>query len=149
MVFLGSTRVAGAPKPTRLGARVARHCVSALEARGGQPSQGSSTSSSVVLVDPLEYFDAQQQHCQHEFRPIFSYRKSETPPKLAKLAQLIVEADGFCMTSPEYNHSMSPALSNMLNHFPASSFAFKPSLIVSYSAGQWGGARAVSAFSHD
>lgn len=46
------------------------------------------------------------------------------------------------MVSPEYNHSMSPALSHLLNHFPSSSFSFKPSAIVTYSAGQWGGARA-------
>jgi len=46
------------------------------------------------------------------------------------------------MVSPEYNHSMSPALADLLNHFGASLFAYKPSAIVTYSAGQWGGARA-------
>ncbi len=46
------------------------------------------------------------------------------------------------MVSPEYNHSMSPALAHLLNHFGSSLFAFKPSAIVTYSAGQWGGTRA-------
>ncbi len=46
------------------------------------------------------------------------------------------------MVSSEYNHSMSPALAHLLNHFGASLFALKPSAIVTYSAGQWGGARA-------
>ncbi|MFP7721446.1 NADPH-dependent FMN reductase [Lysobacter sp. A3-1-A15] len=46
------------------------------------------------------------------------------------------------MVSPEYNHSMSPASSDLLNHFPGSAFAFKPSLIATYSSGQWGGTRA-------
>ena len=46
------------------------------------------------------------------------------------------------MVSPEYNHSMSPALADLLNHFGSSLFSYKPSAIVTYSAGQWGGARA-------
>lgn len=46
------------------------------------------------------------------------------------------------MVSPEYNHAMSPALADLLNHFGSSLFAYKPSAIVTYSAGQWGGARA-------
>jgi NAD(P)H-dependent FMN reductase len=46
------------------------------------------------------------------------------------------------MISPEYNHSMSPALANLLNHFGSSLFSYKPSAIVTYSAGQWGGMRA-------
>lgn len=46
------------------------------------------------------------------------------------------------MVSPEYNHAMSPALANLLNHFGSSLFAYKPSAIVTYSAGQWGGLRA-------
>ena len=54
----------------------------------------------------------------------------------------IAAADGFVMVSPEYNHSMSPALADMLNHFGSGLFSFKPSAIVTYSAGQWGGARA-------
>ncbi|HAD49098.1 MAG TPA: NADPH-dependent oxidoreductase, partial [Idiomarina sp.] len=34
------------------------------------------------------------------------------------------------------------ALANLLNHFGASLYSYKPSAIVTYSAGQWGGARA-------
>ena len=37
---------------------------------------------------------------------------------------------------------MSPALANLLNHFGASLYSYKPSAIVTYSAGQWGGTRA-------
>lgn len=36
---------------------------------------------------------------------------------------------------------MSPALANLLNHFGSSLFSYKPSAIVIYSAGQWGGMR--------
>ena len=49
------------------------------------------------------------------------------------------------MLSPEYNHSLSPALSHLLNHFGSSSYSYKPSLIVTYCQGQWGGARAAMA----
>jgi hypothetical protein len=36
----------------------------------------------------------------------------------------------------------SPALAHLLNHFGSSLFSYKPSAIVTYSAGQWGGTRA-------
>lgn len=76
------------------------------------------------------------------FKPVFAFAAKEKPPALAKLECLIIEADAFVMVSPEYNHSMSPALSDLLNHFPSSAFSFKPSLIATYSSGQWGGTRA-------
>lgn len=37
---------------------------------------------------------------------------------------------------------MSPALLHLLNHFGSSHFSYKPSVIATYSAGQWGGVRA-------
>src|SRR5699024_1908029 len=58
---------------------------------------------------------------------------------------MIREADAYVMVSPEYNHSLSPALAHLLNHFGSSLYAYKPSLIVTYSAGQWGGVRAAVA----
>ena len=53
-----------------------------------------------------------------------------------ELAGKIAAADGYIMVSPEYNHSMSPALAHRLNHFG------------SYAAGQWGRTRAEAAGSH-
>ena len=38
--------------------------------------------------------------------------------------------------SPEYNRSAPPALTNFLDHFPPSSFSFKPTAIFTYSIGQ-------------
>jgi len=46
------------------------------------------------------------------------------------------------MVSPEYNHAMGPALAHLVDHFGNSLFSFKLSAIVTYSSGQWGGARA-------
>ena len=76
------------------------------------------------------------------FKPHFAYAKGRAPAALEGLARDIAGADGYVMVSPEYNHSMSPALMDLLNHFGASHFAYKPSVIATYSAGQWGGARA-------
>jgi NAD(P)H-dependent FMN reductase len=88
------------------------------------------------LIDALDY------PMEAVFKPHFSYPKSKAPPALNTLAEKIASADGYIMVSPEYNHSMSPALANLLNHFGSSLFSYKPSAIVTYSAGQWGGMRA-------
>jgi len=126
LVFLGSARASTPPHPARLGLRVARACVGQLQ----------ETGHTVTLIDPLEV------PLNPVFTPHFSCAAGKAPAPLQTLAQQIAGADGYVMISPEYNHSMSPALSNLLNHFGSSLFAFKPSAIVTYSAGQWGGARA-------
>jgi len=45
------------------------------------------------------------------------------------------------LVTAEYNHSIPPALKNMLDHF-TSEFAYKASGIISYSDGAYGGVRA-------
>ena len=75
-------------------------------------------------------------------KPHFAYARGRAPPVLEELAEHISDSDAFVMITPEYNHAPSPALLNTLNHFGSSLFAFKPSAIVSYSQGQWGGVRA-------
>lgn len=126
LVFLGSERDSTPPHPARLGLRVARSCNDWLELAGHD----------TTLIDPLEVAPP------HPFKPQFSYATGKAPVPLQMLADQIADADGYVMVSPEYNHSMSPALAHLLNHFGSSLFSFKPSLIVTYSAGQWGGARA-------
>ncbi|ASP32110.1 NADPH-dependent FMN reductase [Labrenzia sp. VG12] len=126
LVFLGSERDSTPPRPARLGLRVAKACERRL----------SATGTDTHLVDPLE-IDLPQ-----PFKPQFAYAKGKAPDQLDDLARQIMEADGYVMVSPEYNHSMSPALAHLLNHFGSSLFSYKPSAIVTYSAGQWGGARA-------
>lgn len=76
------------------------------------------------------------------FKPHFAYAPGKVPQPLDTLAQKIAQADAYVMVSPEYNHAMSPALMDLLNHFGSSLFSFKPSVIVTYSAGQWGGMHA-------
>jgi len=128
LVFLGTVRDSTPPKPARLGARVAEACMACLTSR--------FDAHEVELIDALDY------PLDSAFKPHFAYPKSKAPSTLNKLAEKIASADGFIVISPEYNHSMSPALANLLNHFGSSLFAYKPSAIVTYSAGQWGGTRA-------
>jgi chromate reductase, NAD(P)H dehydrogenase (quinone) len=125
LVFLGSVRESTPPKPARLGLRVARACMTQL-----------SNKHDIILIDPLEM------SLSKPFKPHFSYAEKKAPLELENLARSIEAADGYVMISPEYNHSMSPALSDLLNHFGSSLFSYKPSAIVTYSAGQWGGVRA-------
>lgn len=123
LVFLGTVRDSTPPKPARLGFRVAQACLKCLE--------GRYEDHQFELVDALDYpFD-------HIFKPHFAYPRSKAPDELNTLADKIAAADGYIMISPEYNHSLSPALAHLLNHFGSSLFSYKPSAIVTYSAGQW------------
>jgi len=78
-------------------------------------------------------------------KPEFCYPRKDVPEKLEQFKQIFVEADAYVCITPEYNHAPSPGLLNVLNHFGSSVFSFKPSAIVSYSGGQWGGTRAAMA----
>lgn len=125
LVFLGTVRDSTPPNPPRLGLRVAKACASYYQ---GDPA--------TELIDPLDF------DIELIFKPYFAYARTKAPTHLRSLAEKIEAADGYVMVSPEYNHSMSPALSHLLNHFGSSIFSYKPSAIVTYSAGQWGGTRA-------
>ena len=46
------------------------------------------------------------------------------------------------LVSAEYNHCLPPALTNLVAHFPGSSFKYRPAGIVCYSMGPFGGQRA-------
>lgn len=128
LIFLGSVRKSTPPKPARLGKRVAKACERCLLEHYSEHE--------VELIDPLDY------DLDPIFKPHFAYAQGDAPESLNALAAKIKTSDGFVMVSPEYNHSMSPALANLLNHFGSSLFGYKPSAIVTYSAGQWGGVRA-------
>ena len=61
------------------------------------------------------------------------------------MANKIREADCYLIVTAEYNHSLPPALSSMMGHFGGSCYGFKPSGIVTYSPGPYGGSRAAVA----
>lgn len=121
VVILGSVREG------RQGIKAARFIVNALKKR----------KHSVTLVDPEEYELPLLKKMYKQ------YEKGKAPRKLEKLAKLFRSADAFVIVTAEYNHSPPPALMNLLDHFLEEYF-FRPSAIVSYSAGIFGGVRAAS-----
>jgi NAD(P)H-dependent FMN reductase len=89
----------------------------------------------VTMVDPIELRLPLLDRMYKE------YSKGQAPEGLERLATLYRAADAFVVVSAEYNHSVPPALSNLLDHFLEEYF-FRPSAIVCYSNGNYGGVRA-------
>ncbi|KAK9490095.1 flavoprotein-like protein [Lipomyces doorenjongii] len=119
VVFYGSVRSA------REGIKAARFVTNRCRTRGHD----------VSFIDPVEYSLPLIDKMYKEYRP------GEVPDVLQRLANLIVAADAYIVVSGEYNHTVPPALSNTLDYFLEEYF-WKPSAIVCYSAGAYGGVRA-------
>jgi len=115
----------GSVRPARKGILAANYLKKQVEARGHQ----------VHFIDPLEYKLPLLEKMYKE------YKEGEAPENLEKIASMLKKADGYIIVTGEYNHSIPPALKNMLDHFQKEYF-FKPSAIASYSAGRFGGVRA-------
>jgi NAD(P)H-dependent FMN reductase len=118
-VILGSVR------SERLGLRAARFIIRQLVERGAE----------APLVDALELKLPMLDRMYKE------YPEGEAPEQIERLASLFRSADAFVIVSAEYNHSIPPGLSNTLDHFLEEYF-WRPSAIVCYSAGRFGGVRA-------
>jgi NAD(P)H-dependent FMN reductase len=119
VVFYGSVRTA------RQGVKAARFVVNQCKSRGHE----------VHLIDPVEYPLPLIDKMYKE------YKAGEAPELLQRVAKLVAAADAYVIVSGEYNHTVPPALSNMLDYFLEEYFR-KPSAIVCYSAGSFGGVRA-------
>jgi NAD(P)H-dependent FMN reductase len=118
-VLLGSVR------PERQALRAGRMVTEALRSAGHE----------AVIVDPLELRLPLLERTYSE------YDKGQAPAGLDALAALYRRADGFVIVSGEYNHGVPPALKNLLDYFLEEYF-WRPSGIVCYSSGQFGGVRA-------
>lgn len=114
----------GSVRSTRQGIRAAYYLKKKLEARSIQ----------VDLIDPLEYSLPLLDKMYKE------YDTGQAPENMGKVANIFAHADGFLILSGEYNHSVPPALKNILDHFQ-SEYLFKPAAIAGYSAGIFGGMR--------
>jgi NAD(P)H-dependent FMN reductase len=115
----------GSVRRNRQGIKAARFVANQCRERGHE----------VALIDPIE-----------EQLPLLDlmykeYARGEAPDVLERLAGRIRAADAFIIVTGEYNHSIPPALSNLLDHFLEEYF-WRPSAIVCYSAGSFGGVRA-------
>lgn len=64
----------------------------------------------------------------------------KAPAALRPLAERMMEADAYILLSPEYNGSYSPAMKNLLDHFPKRHH--KPFAVATASPGAMGGMRA-------
>lgn len=118
----------GSVRHHRQGIRAARFITAQCRERGHD----------VAFIDPLEYRLPLLDRMYKE------YDKGEAPEMLERLARIVRVADAYIVVTAEYNHLPPPALVNILDHFLEEYF-WKPSGIVSYSAGSFGGVRAAVA----
>ena len=116
----------GSERRERQGIKAARFVVGKLEARGHRTALVDSREKSLPMLD-LMYKE---------------YETGEAPPVMRSIAKTLDDADGFVVVTAEYNHSVPAALKNLLDHFQ-SEYLYKPSAIVTYSAGPFGGVRSL------
>jgi NAD(P)H-dependent FMN reductase len=123
---LNTAVIYGSARRDRQGIKAARFVVRKLQQRDHE----------VTLIDSAE----------HEF-PFLDlmykeYEDGKAPAAMEEVAGALRSADGFVVVSAEYNHSIPAALKNLLDHYQ-SEYLYKPSAIVTYSAGPFGGVRAL------
>ena len=116
----------GSARSSRQGIKAARFVVNKLEDRG----------HTVTLIDTQNYDLPLLDRMYKE------YDAEDAPESMTEIAAALIAADGFVVISAEYNHSVPAALKNLLDHFQ-SEYLYKPSAIVTYSAGPFGGVRAL------
>ena len=123
---LNTAVIYGSARRGRQGIKAARFVVRKLEER----------THDVTLIDSEKY-DLPMLDWMYK-----EYESVQAPETMQKLAEILSAADGFIIVSAEYNHSIPGALKNLLDHFQ-SEYLYKPSGIVTYSAGPFGGVRAL------
>ena len=115
----------GSVRADRQGIKAARFVATTCRDRG----------LDVTLIDPME---AKLPLLERMYK---EYPDGQAPEILETLAATLRAADAFIVVSGEYNHSIPPALTNLMDHFLEEYF-WRPSGIVCYSAGAFGGVRA-------
>jgi NAD(P)H-dependent FMN reductase len=115
----------GSVREARAGIRLVHFLDAALRRRG----------HTISIVDAAEYRLPLLDRMYKE------YEQGTAPRVLEELAEIYRRTDAFAIVSGEYNHGIPPALKNLLDHF-LDEYFFRPSAIVCYSAGQFGGVRA-------
>mmetsp|Transcript_9315 Transcript_9315/g.19940 ORF Transcript_9315/g.19940 Transcript_9315/m.19940 type:complete len:226 (-) Transcript_9315:145-822(-) len=150
VVFFGSARDVTPPwgGDSRLGDRIMGWVTSTLACRNGSLGSDKITHD-VSIIDPLEVFGkdgALSGFSGGELRsPVFMMKPDDIPQATKELADTIKNADCYLIVSPEYNHSIPPALASIMGHFGGSNYKCKPSGIVTYSPGPFAGMRAAMA----
>ncbi|MFO7790391.1 MAG: NAD(P)H-dependent oxidoreductase [Bacteroidales bacterium] len=114
----------GSNRTERQGIKAAKFILNKLDKR----------NYDTVFIDTMEFNLPLLDKMHKEFP------KGKAPEMLETIHGMLESADGFVIVSGEYNHSIPPALKNLLDHFQRE-YQFKPGAIVSYSAGAFGGLR--------
>lgn len=115
--------ISGSPRQASVTKRVALHLQNLLQ---------QTTQHNIGLINANEWDLGLLQN-------VFS-SVDTTPEKFKPLAERMFSADAFIIVTPEYNGSYTPALQNLLDHFPKQSH--KAFGIVTASPGALGGMRA-------
>ena len=115
--------ISGSPRVTSITRRVAIYLKKWIE---------THTDHEADIIDMKEW----------DLPPVQSVFVSveKAPAEFRILAERIFNADAFILVTPEYNGSYSPAMKNLLDHFPKQHH--KPFGIVTASPGVLGGIRA-------
>ena len=115
--------IVGSVRRDRQGIKVARWMEEKLKNR----------NHTVFFIDPIELK-----------LPLLDrmYKEMDNPSEQMKdFRSKINDAEGYIAVTPEYNHSTSSAMKNTLDYF-LEEYYFKPSAIVAYSPGMFGGINA-------
>ncbi|KAA3671774.1 uncharacterized protein DEA37_0011101 [Paragonimus westermani] len=115
---------ASSVRPGRMNDRVLKLAERRLELKG----------HSVTVVDPLHWTLPLIVNPWH----FYANPAEQAPKQLKDLFELVSSADRLIFTTAEYNRSIPPALSNLIDHLPHSAYAFKPTGIIAYSVGSGG-----------
>jgi len=115
----------GSVRRDRQGIKAARFVKKQFEARGHHVELIDALAQPFPLLD----------------RMYKEYPAGEAPGFMERIAKDIRAADGFIIVSGEYNHGIQPGMKNMLDHY-LEEWQYRPSGIVCYSAGMFGGVRA-------
>jgi NAD(P)H-dependent FMN reductase len=118
--------VYGSARQNRQGIKAARFVVQQLKERGHTANLVDSSDYELPFLDKM-------------FK---EFEAGEAPTAMSEIGEIFASADGFVIVSAEYNHSIPAALKNLLDHYQ-SEYLFKPSAIITYSAGPFGGVRAL------
>ncbi|GMI26597.1 hypothetical protein TeGR_g6781 [Tetraparma gracilis] len=148
VAFLGTTRSAQPffkALPPRTGDRVLAYVQSAVTSVN---EASPDVELSITVIDPIDYPSATNL-CTNDGNPTYYHTMDMTTlaPDLQKLVGLVEAADCFLVVCPEYNHTIPPALTAIMNQVGCSKYANKVSGTVTYSgfSSAGGGARAAVA----
>ncbi|CAK4661720.1 hypothetical protein AeMF1_016372 [Aphanomyces euteiches] len=118
--------VLGSVRAGRQGTRVAKYLETKFLAAGAK----------VNIIDPVEY-NAPLLAGRFDYLP-----DDKKPEAFKELQTKFAESDALVLVTPEYNHSYSPVLANLLDYFWFKEYFGKVAAIATYSMSGFGGVRA-------